>query len=330
MTLKDWVDDSRRRFRDESVGDAVKGSARELGIGISLRLLSRLTFGTPIWQREGWDICVVLDSCRVDLMREVAGGYDWLPEIDSMWSVGSASPEWLDSTFHPRHSDEMAKTAYITGNPFSAKPSERIPSAHSDVLPLGADDFALFDEAWRHRWTEDPVSTVPPRPLTDRAIDVWRRRRELGVEKIVVHYMQPHIPFRSRPEWFGQRENLDHFGEPGKEEVEDAWFAVRDGEIPKDTFWEAYADNLAWVLDDVELLRRNADARIALTSDHGNGFGEFDIWSHPPGCPHPAVRKVPWAIVSGTDSGEYTPTIEDVEPEGSDDVVDRLDALGYR
>lgn len=332
MTLHDWLRESHERFDELPARTAARLSAQQFGLGALRRVTTDFGMGTTIWERDEWDICCVLDACRLDLMQEVAqtGTYPWLDanDIGSLWSVGSASPEWLDQTFHSGYADEKARTAYITANPFSAKPAERAATAETDALPLTDGEFAHFEEVWRTDWRDEPVSVVPPRALTDRAIDVWRRREKLGVERMVIHYMQPHIPFRARPEWFGKREDLEIFGEPDKEGGKDPWKCVRDGDIPAAEFWDAYRDNLEWVLDDMDLLRENADATIALTSDHGNAMGEWGTWSHPPGSPIPVLRRVPWVETTGRDTGAHTPVVseEDVDESGLDD---RLAALGY-
>ncbi|WP_339104662.1 hypothetical protein [Haloterrigena salinisoli] len=347
------------------------------------RALSRLVPATAVWDRE-WDVCCVLDGCRLDLMREAAAaGHETLPGpdgVDSLWSVGSQSAEWMDRTFAPAHRAEMDRTAYVTGNPFSSQSCEHILVTSDEVLPLSDADFGVFHEAWRDDWVDDDISTIPPESLTDAAVAIWRRREELGVDRVLVHYMQPHAPFRSQPEWFfgsadiehwGQftdggdvegddadldledltpeeREALEAFAEADDDEgsTNDPWLRVRDGDLSVEAVWRAYRDNLEWVLDDVARLLENCDGRVAMTSDHGNALGEFGVWSHPPGTPVPAVRRVPWVVRDGVDRGTCDPALPDAiseggdrdgaggrasdERDGDDDVESRLEALGYR
>ncbi|OYR38954.1 hypothetical protein DJ82_10980 [Halorubrum sp. Ib24] len=256
--------------------------------------------------------------------------YDYLPETPGeMRSVGSMSPEWISNTFGLDYEEQARRVAYITGNTFSGNESDSWPQ-----LPLDESRLGFLDEAWRTHWEADEdveVSTVPPEVLTDKAIDVWRRRDELGVDHLVVHYMQPHTPFRSRPEWFEAR---------GGDQAEtatdkDLWKRCRDGELPKDKVWDAYRDNLCWVLDSIDLLLDNCDGTVAITSDHGNGFGEWGVWGHPPGNPLEELRRVPWVTVEGRDHYSYEPTVRgrDRDETGSDteaDIEAQLDALGYR
>jgi len=39
--------------------------------------------GTNIYERD-WDALVVLDACRVDILREVADEYEFIDEVDSV------------------------------------------------------------------------------------------------------------------------------------------------------------------------------------------------------------------------------------------------------
>jgi hypothetical protein len=335
--------------------------------------VSRLCPGTPVWERE-WDICCVLDGCRVDLMRGMAGDHRVTPEgcVESVWSVGSQSAEWMDATFGSAHREEMARTAYVTGNPFSAQSAEHVLVTSGETLPLDADDWGLLYEAWREEWVDDGVSTIPPAPLTDAAVAVWNRREELGVDRVLVHYMQPHAPFRSRPEWFLGTADIESWGQVRRSEdgnsesqaeeaaltdlsaeelaelerlseaetdgVKDPWTRLRDGELPDAAFWAAYRDNLRWALDDVSRLVEGTTARVALTSDHGNAAGEWGVWSHPPGVPVPALRKVPWVSRQGTGECSPDPPLPEQLRAGRDGdtgatdeaVAERLADLGYR
>lgn len=132
--------------------------------------------------------------------------------------------------------------------------------------------------------------------------------------------MQPHVPFRSQPEWFSEFS--------GNTWGSRIWKSVGD-EFSKTEFLDAYRDNLAWVFgsEGVELLAENAKAEIAISADHGNAIGEFGFYGHPKGCPVSAVRDVPWETIEGSDSETHVP---DVEPPQTDaDLDEQLEALGY-
>jgi hypothetical protein len=214
------------------------------------------------------------------------------------------SKEWMAKTFTDEYAAETANTAYVTANVFS----ERI---------LSAEQFQEFDEVWRYGWDET-AGTVPPQPVTDRAI---RAAREVDPDRLIVHYVQPHHPFIGLDEGF----DAEPFGPAVSDTVVDA---LRKDKIDTQTFWEGYRDNLHRVLEDVEVLLSNIDAdRVAISADHGDALGEWGIYDHPVGFLHPAVRTVPWVTTTATDEGSYEPEIErtDADP----DVQSRLRSLGY-
>jgi len=72
----------------------------------------RLDYGTNAFDRE-WDVLVVLDACRADLLRSVAPDFEFFGEIETVRSVGSSSSEWLENTFVDR--PETARTVMVTG-----------------------------------------------------------------------------------------------------------------------------------------------------------------------------------------------------------------------
>lgn len=261
--------------------------------------LGRFQNGETIWQRD-WDIACILDGCRVDVFREVFDG-----PTEMLRSVASTSQTWIPRTFEAGAVD-TERVGYISGNPFTTR--------------LDAEQFGYF-HVEPVTETDHGVETVPPEPLADRAIDVWRRRAGLGIDRLVVHFMQPHAPFRSRPEWFTEFRNTDTWGSC-------IWKGLADGRLSKAAFFDAYRDNVEWVLDEaVHPLAENCEATIALTADHGNAAGELGIYGHPRGAPTAEVRIVPWATIDGVDERTRAPDIS--ESSVSVDVERQLAALGY-
>ncbi|RKS78449.1 hypothetical protein BDK61_4114 [Haloarcula quadrata] len=271
----------------------------------------RVPYGTNVYQRE-WDVLVVLDACRADLLRAVAPDTRLFDTVSTVRSVGSSSSEWLENTF-PGH-PETAQTVMVTGNTWTDR-------------YLDADAFATLDEVWKYAWDED-LNTVPAAAVTDRAIALSRR---LDPERLVVHYMQPHHPFVPDP--------LDGDGGLARtgrhSNTANPWVALRRGEVSADRVWNAYEANLRYVLREVEALAENVDGRIAVTADHGNLFGEWGLYGHPMHTPVPALLAVPWAETDGVDSGEREPDLRPPEPlpvsrvYGAESDRDRLDSLGY-
>ncbi|WP_276300059.1 hypothetical protein [Halorussus lipolyticus] len=264
--------------------------------------------GRSIYDEE-WDVLVVLDACRTDLMREVADDYPVLGEVGTFDSLGSHSQEWMAENFGDDRRADTRRTAYVTANPFSEK-------------MLDSASFALLDEVWRYGW-DDELGTVPPRPVTDRAISVARER---APDRLVVHYMQPHVPFVAD----GQSGDLTPSSFGGGQRFDSTWTDLQTGAADREEVWESYRANLEHVLSEVELLAESIDAeRLVVTADHGNALGERGIYEHPAGVPLPCLRRVPWCVTSAEDTGEYDPDTHREEADDGNDLTDRLAALGY-
>ena len=271
----------------------------------------RLDYGTNVYERE-WDVLVVLDGCRADILRSVAPDVGFLGSVETVRSVGSSSSEWLENTFlgHP----ETEHTAMVTGNTWTDR-------------YLDAEAFAALDEVWKYAWDE-ALATVPAAAVTDRAIALARER---APERLVVHYMQPHHPFVPAP--LDGDDGLARTGDHSN--AANPWVSLRRGETSVERVWAAYEANLRYVLESVGTLLDNVDGRVAITADHGNLFGEWGLYGHPMHTPVPALLAVPWAETTGVDSGRFEPGL--TPPErlpvsrvyGAEGDRDRLDALGY-
>lgn len=254
--------------------------------------------GDTVWDQD-WDILCVLDGCRSDLFEEVVG------DSDTITSIGSTSRTWVSRTFNSCPKPE--RVGYVTGNPFWTE---------IDTKELGYFHVESVAE------TKHGIETVSPDVLAEHAINVWRRRESLGVDRLILHFMQPHAPFRSEPLWFKQAIGEDSWSA-------NVWKRLQDGEFTEGEVWEAYKDNLIWVLEDgVRLLLSNCDGSIGMTADHGNAMGEWGFYGHSLGCPVSTVREVPWKTVSGSDNETIQPDLK--EAISSIDTEGQLEALGYK
>jgi hypothetical protein len=305
MTATDWARETVDRIREEGL-TGIKKSAYDLYVG-GLRRVNRVyPQGTNVYDSD-WDLLIILDACRVDLLQEVQEEYHFLDRPGTLTSVGSSSLEWLERTFEPSRAAEMAATAYVTGNPFSYR-------------VLESSNLLVFDEVWKYAWDDD-TGTIPARALTDRAIAT---AREHDPDRLIVHYMQPHFP--SVPDPLSDGMNAETLGQGVG--WESPWKKLRRGELDDEVVWESYRSNLRYVLNDVSILLKNIDAEnVVITADHGNAAGEYGVYGHPR-VPLSCIREVPWYRTTATDAGTYTPTIE--PEEDTADVEERLSALGYK
>jgi hypothetical protein len=293
-------------------------------------LEDRLSIGTNVYERD-WDLLVILDTARVDAMREVADEYDFIGDVGKLQSVGASSPEWVARTFTEEHADEIENTAYLSANGNAEAILEKdAPTNDPGYLThslLSRFDYVHADRLGRleRLWNYEPVGekgphghvegATPPRYVTDRAIELGRTR---NFDRTILHYHQPHNPYAARA--MAEDRPLHEWELHFRKNPEAAW--------------ESYMAELRYVLDDVELLLSNVDAeRVVLTSDHGEGFGEYGVYGHPIGSLHPKIRTVPWVETSATDEGTYEPETERPaasESASDQDVDETLEALGYK
>ena len=310
MGLLQILTEGLRITQEQGLRDAYRKGrtfTREAAIRRWHRLSGSVDRGKPIYESD-WDLLVILDACRFDALQEVADDYGFVENVESRDSVGSYSLSWMKQNFTEDYADEMAKTAMITGNPFTE-------------TALDPEQFTHLEEVWRYSW-DDEIGTIRPRPLTDRAISV---ARDDDPDRMIVHYMQPHEPFTTHPE-LQQGPSASDWAHATNKSI---WMRVQEGDIPLDVAREAYYDELRMVLDDVEILLNNVDADTAvITADHGEAMGEYGIYGHARGVAIDALRVVPWAETTAVDAGEHNPAgSKSTETNGGQ--MERLHDLGY-
>ncbi|MDR5657387.1 hypothetical protein RH831_09365 [Halodesulfurarchaeum sp. HSR-GB] len=320
-TFQEWFAEHREQIRKEP-SSGLKHAAFTTYLGLWYTLTSRWPLGTQVFE-EDWDLLIVLDACRVDVLESVADEYDFLENIERRVSIGSHSREWLAKTFTRDWANEINSTAMITGNPHveavfhdrNYPPKETVPFAFPRWNVVHGEEFETIENLSQYDHGEG--YGVPPRPITDRTITT---SREGSAERIIAHYMQPHIPYIAKA--------LEADREPTSNEAR-GWKNLKTSDISRADHWSLYRDNLRLVLDDIGLLLKNIDAeRVLLTADHGNAFGEWGAYGHPEGFPHPSVKYVPWIELDATDTGMYDPAYTFSES-GKSSVEQNLQDLGY-
>ena len=287
MTFLDWVETTKKSLELLGLRRGLSFSLNELYTGLLRRSGRIWNYGTSVYE-EDWDVLIVLDACRPDVLEHLSQEYIFLPETVSTYhSPGSQSLEWMNKTFLEKYDVDIDRTAYITANVFSGK--------------LDHSRFALVDEVWQYA-SDTSLGTVPPEAVTDRAIQTLR---EQTYDRAIVHYLQPHQPYRSMQGLGPVTFDLDHTTVP-----DSALNRLQQGRLEFDDIWEAYADNTRWVLDSVETFLKNTDAqRVVITADHGEALGEWWCFGHPAHALLPILKTVPWVCTSASDTGAHEPSV---------------------
>jgi len=312
MSLGEWIRDARSHVENEGLVAGGRVACYEFYLGIWRQLGRRVNYGRRIYDYD-WDLLVVLDACRADLMFEVVEEFDFL-ERRAGYSCASASGEWHLKNFTDEYRDEMARTALVSANLYT--------DMHVDP-----DHFLFLDEVWRDEFDSDE-GTILPETVVDRTISVCR---DLDPDRTISHFMQPHYPFVTYDKDFGEgiAKNYDH------RPWNNVWELYQIGEASYEDVWEGYRENLRYVLKNVQVLLENVDAeKVIITSDHGNLLGEFGLYDHPQYVPIPSLKRVPWVVTSARDTGCYEPDVDtrpgnlDRQRERARDIDEKLEALG--
>jgi hypothetical protein len=227
---------------------------------------------------ENWDYLIVLDACRYDTFREVVDA-----GANYVISGGTHTQGWLKWNFRKKYKDVI----YIAGNPHFA-------SAHLKKT-LGFNPFYMVEEVWDYGWDSN-LKTVPPGQATDAALRTLRRYPE---KRMIVHYNQPHHPFLGDKELTERDDGTWHTLEEGLwgGQKTTVWTLARQGKMSIDRVEKAYRGNLKIVMKEVDRLKEKLPARVILTADHGDLFGEWGLYGHGSPLRVEGLVKVPWVIL---------------------------------
>jgi hypothetical protein len=320
-----------RILRDEGLSSFITRSGLYVTIPLWNTVTSRHPIGTNIFDQD-WDLLIILDTCRIDKLQLVSKSVPWIKDIDQMQSVGSMSAEWMLNTFARNYIDDIADTAFISGNIWSHRifnerfqerqnhDYEMIHRGFPSWNPVSSEDFAHYETVSAvanqdHRL--HPENEAIPHILTDRAIDIGRTK---SCERMIVHYTLPHMTFIADAlDWEFRKTStqelmngLDVVRNLRPEEA--SYEPARCGKVPEIEVHDAYIQNLKLAIDYVDILLQNVNAEnVIISADHGEALGEHGIWGHPYGYPFAPVKTVPWATASATDEQTYTSQFDQLE-----------------
>jgi hypothetical protein len=255
---------------------------------------------------EEWDNLIILDACRYDLFESVSG----LPgELHKKQSNASATEEFLLKNFD---GESYGDIVYYSANPHL----NNIDAKFHDIVRL-----------WETDW-DDETGTVLPKNTAGRVLDDLKKYQD---KRLIVHFIQPHRPFLG-----DCAEELEQSALVGdgvirdKPESEFWWTKLKEGTVDQDTIWEAYRETLDLTIPHVERLMDAFSGRTVVTSDHGNAFGENDVFGHPSNTHHKYLQSIPWLVYeSGSKDIRSGAATAHTVPSDNVSAEENLRALGY-
>lgn len=274
------------------------------------------TDATPVVDLD-WDVLLILDACRYDVFSELS-----LPNatLTPRTTPGSNSEEFIAANFLDR---TLHDTVYVTAN------------AHAEGIPDGT--FHRFVPLYTDEYWDEDLRVVPPNVV---ATEVRNVATNYPDKRIIVHFMQPHMPpIGSLRHWLPAKGNVP----PGRAHPDQdklslkASFRHRVNGATQAAVEAAYRENLALVLDEVLELLPDLDGKVAITADHGELLGER-LWPIPVRgvfhmfhVRHEKLNTVPWCTFDGERRDvRADPPERAAERVSSETVESRLEDLGYR
>lgn len=265
--------------------------------------------------KEKWDIAIILDACRYDVFREVYREH--LPSGRLEKRLGASDTfDWLHSVFN---GDGTNNVIYVSAHP----------GINSKGFRWGDFDaverFYKVYDAWSSAW-DWSIGTSLPDEVAKVAVQAINEHPD---RKTIIHFIQPHFPYRKAPcpstfsDLRCSRKNpkLGILVERLLRNLMSSLYV--DFSRFRGTYWRFkkilnldfledlnefywreydvrdlrrfYRDNLEWVLESVvKIVEEFCDSGIVVTSDHGEAFGENGEFFHVYRTRNPAVRCVPF------------------------------------
>ena len=281
-----------------------------------LNVRARETVGAKLNKYRGqrvleadWDTLILLDGCRYDIFEQTV---PFEGDLQSFRSAGSASYEYFLNKYDGGRYPDVA---YISANTWFHK----IQAEFADIVPA------------RELLWDDELTTVSPYDLTEYVLD---HQSEYADKRLVVHYMQPHMPFLTRQNGSLQKhpvssnEGIYKFSDDPDPDTTAWWDRLERGQMDRDVIWSAYRETLEIAFDAIEPLLE-LPGRSVVSADHGNAFGDGGIYGHPNHRAHESLVRVPWFIVENGRK-EITPATRLTSTRELSAVdEDKLKALGY-
>ncbi|AGB38771.1 alkaline phosphatase family protein [Natronococcus occultus] len=250
---------------------------------------------------EDWDNLIILDACRYNEFKSVS---NLSGNLESRVSRGSTSKEFIRGNFMNK---KLYETIYVSANGWFVNLKDKI---DSEVHKFTMVDRDLMDGLTSH-------------PETVRKAAISEHEKHPN-KRLIVHFMQPHHPF------IGDFSSKFDFQKGFVE-------TVSKSDVSQQEIINAYKENLALALDEVELLLDEISGKSVVTADHGELLGDrmrplpAKIYSHPEGVYVPELVKVPWLVQESTDRREITfekPGQQAIDADHNK-VQNHLEDLGY-
>ncbi|NIN68740.1 MAG: hypothetical protein GTO63_29345 [Anaerolineae bacterium] len=222
---------------------------------------------------RAWQTLIVLDACRWDSFHSVFGnlGYGGKWTLDSITSPASNTQGWIRRNFViNRRKETLRDVIVVSTNPYLSQ----------GYFDMQGWEFPFHSsrDLWKTGWDER-LQTVLPEVVVETGLSL-----ALGGKRMIIHFLQPHEPYIEYPE------------------LTETFYRLDQGSIPIASAREAYQSNVRIALESALKLAASLRGPVVITSDHGELFGEYGLYGHPPGVHVPELIRVPWLELQGREA----------------------------
>jgi len=226
---------------------------------------------------------IILDACRYDFFKNIYTSY-LSGELKAVKSPAPWTGDWLKVVFG-RFGTLLERFKIFSANPMLNSRNVSAYGFKARRYISGKNVIDIWDRGWD--WE---LNTVHPK----KVVEIVERER-LG-DKNIIWFIQPHFPYIGETRFLMPKEVI-----MCQKDTPSIWLSkkVRSGEISKDFLIQAYLDNLKLVLSSVKQILNliDVEARVVITSDHGELLGECGYFFHPSFLRMPEQIIIPWLEV---------------------------------
>ena len=213
-------------------------------------------------------IIIIVDACRYDIFSNVYNQYLEGTLYRMNWNT-SCTPDFIVKYYM-----DYIDAVYISANGFIIDRNVNIPKY---IKYNGSKHFKKVIPTFITGWDSYYNTVLPKYVYYDTINNLY--------DRIIIHFIQPHAPYRSFKFLKMNEKHLTNI--------------YRENHSILSNIINAYISNLKWAMGYIKKLVDIIKIRpIIVTADHGELLGEDNMIDHPCKYKHEKLNNIPYLIIS--------------------------------